>query len=259
MITQERLQNFVDLRLRYDKALREMEALEREIVELLAKGGEELLVGKVEAYLSLAGVGENRRKVIEAVKSYAPTGSEELAKAVWRRIVKTHEIPQYPSVIAKEIDTLKDELAKELLDGFVRELFGGWPSEEDEKVAEEQLQKAVMSARTQDEVADAFYRAVIVKTLRRLSDGVNADVNSALLDELHKYFNVEARKFVKASLEADIKKVLKKGKDRMATLLLEVYLLLKGVRGEKAKDVIEKALPVLRKTLDVSLVDELVR
>jgi len=229
-----------------------LEKAQRSIIEAMVAGDAEKLAAAVKDFASLVGGKEEVAEELVGALKEIPVADEQMAKSVWSVMLERSGLLSGANSASEKEKDIRRQIAQMVLKG----IFGAASTEEDEKVAEEQLREALEKAQSMDEVINACRTYIMVKANRKsqefgVSGQFDEDVLKATREEVLKRF----REAYKEELRKEIEARLKAGKDdRITKGLFELWAKEYG----KSADA-EKVYQVLAKTRDWELAEALLK
>jgi polyribonucleotide nucleotidyltransferase len=229
-----------------------IEKAQQSVIEAMVSGNAEKLATAVKDFVSLVGGEEEVAEELADALKEVPVEDERMAKSVWSVMLERSGLLSGANSVSEKEKNIRRQIAQMVLKG----IFGAASTEEDEKVAEEQLREALEKAKSMDEVINACRTYVMVKANRKaqefgISGQFDEDVLKATREEVLRRF----RQAYKKELRKEIEARLKAGKDdRITKGLFELWA---REYGKTAN--IEKVYQVLAKTRDWELAEALLK
>jgi hypothetical protein len=229
-----------------------IEKPQQSVIEAMVSGDAEKLATAVKDFASLVGGEEEVAEELADALKEVPVEDEQMAKSVWSVMLERSGLLSGANSVSEKEKDIRRQIAQMVLKG----IFGAASTEEDEKVAEEQLREALEKAKSVDEVINACRTYIMVKANRKAQEfGVSGqfdeDVLKATKEEVLRRF----RQAYKEELRKEIEARLKAGKDdRITKGLFELWA---REYGKTAN--IEKVYQVLAKTRDWELAEALLK
>jgi hypothetical protein len=229
-----------------------IEKAQQSVIEAMVSRDTEKLAAAVKDFTSLVGGEEEvAEELVDALKE-VPVVDEQMAKSVWSVMLGRSGLLSGAGSVSDKEKVIRRQIAQMVLKG----VFGAASTEEDEKVAEEQLKEALEKAKSMDEVINACRTYILVKANRKAQEfGVSGQFDEDVLEATRKEVLGRFRQAYKEELRKEIEARLRAGKDdRITKGLFELWAREYG----KSADV-EKAYQVLAKTRDWELAEVLLK
>jgi len=229
-----------------------LEKAQRSIIEAMVAGDAEKLAAAVKDFTSLVGGEEEVAKELAGALKEVPVSDERMAKSVWSVMLERSGLLKGLKARLEKEKDIRRQIAQMVLKG----IFGAASTEEDEKVAEEQLREALRKAQSMDEVINACRTYIMVKANRKAQEfGVSGQFDSEILEATRREVLERFKQSYKQELRKEIEARLKAGKDdRITKGLFELWAKEYGKSVDTAK-----AYQVLAKTRDWELVEALLK
>jgi hypothetical protein len=229
-----------------------LEKAQRSIIEAMVSGDAEKLAAAVKDFTSLVGGEEEVAKELADALKEIPVADEQMAKSVWSVMLERSGLLSGANSVSEKEKDIRRQIAQMVLKG----VFGAASTEEDEKVAEEQLREALEKAQSMDEVINACRTYIMVKANRKAQGfGVSGQFDEEVLEATKEEVLKRFREAYKEELRKEIEARLKAGKDdRITKGLFELWAKEYG----KSTDA-EKVYQVLAKTRDWELAEALLK
>jgi hypothetical protein len=252
MTWEQILKDAIDLAKERREFAEKIEKAQRSVIEAMLSGDAEKLAAAVKDFTSLVGGEEEvAEELVDALKEI-PVSDERMAKSVWSVMLeRSGLLSGLNSISGKEKD-IRRQVAQMVLKG----IFGAVSTQEDERVAEEQLREALAKAKSMDEVVNACRTYIMVKANRKVQEfGTSGQFDGEVLEATREEILRRFKKAYKEELRKEIDARLKAGKDdRVTKGLFELWA------KEYGRSVdIAKAYRVLAKTRDWELVEALLK
>jgi hypothetical protein len=225
---------------------------ERSVIEAMVAGDAEKLAAAVKEFASLVGGKEEVAEELADALKEIPIADERMAKSVWSVMLERSGLLGGLNLISEKEKDVRRQVAQMVLKG----IFGAVSTQEDEKVAEEQLREALAKAKSMDEVINACRAYIMVKANRKVQEfGVSGQFDNEVLEATREEVLRRFREAYKKELRKEIEARLKAGKDdRVTKGLFELWAKEYGRSVDTAK-----AYRVLAKTRDWELVEALLK
>jgi hypothetical protein len=234
------------------KIAKTLEKAERSVIEAMVSGDTKKLAAAVKEFASLVGGEEEVAEELADALKEIPVADERMAKSVWSVMLERSGLLSRTNSASEKEKDIRRQIAQMVLKG----IFGAVSTQEDEKVAEEQLREALAKAKSMDEVINACRTYIMVKANRKAQEfGVSGQFDNEVLEATREEVLRRFREAYKKDLRKEIEARLKAGKDdRVTEGLFELWAKEYGKSAE-----IDKAYQVLAKTRDWELVEVLLR
>jgi hypothetical protein len=229
-----------------------IEKAQQSVIEAMVSGDAEKLAAAVKDFASLVGGEEEvAEELVDALKE-VPVIDEQMAKSVWSVMLERSGLLSGAGSVSEKEKVIRRQIAQMVLKG----IFGAASTEEDEKVAEEQLKEALEKAKSMDEVINACRTYILVKANRKAQEfGVSGQFDEDVLEATREEVLRRFRQAYKEELRKEIEARLRAGKDdRITKGLFELW----AREYSKSADV-EKVYQVLAKTRDWELAEVLLK
>lgn len=252
MTWEQILKDAINLAKERKEITEKIEKAQRSVIEAMVAGDAEKLTGAVKDFASLVGgEGEVAEELADALKEI-PVADERMAKSVWSVMLERSGLLKGANSVSEKERDIRRQIAHMVLKG----VFGAASTEEDEKVAEEQLREALEKAKSMDEVINACRTYIMVKANRKVQGlGVSGQFDEEVLRATKEEVLKRFRQAYKQELQKEIEARLRAGKDDKITKgLFELWVKEYGKSVDTAK-----AYQVLAKTRDWELVEALLK
>jgi hypothetical protein len=253
MTWEQILKDAIDLAKEKRELAEKIEKAQQSVIEAMVSGDAEKLAAAVKDFASLVGGEEEVAEELADALKEIPVADEQMAKSVWSVMLeRSGLLGKAEKATSEKERSIRHQIAQVVLKG----IFGAASTEEDEKVAEEQLKEALEKAKSMDEVINACRTYIMVKANREAqkfgaSGQFDEDVLKATREEVLRRF----RQAYKKELRKEIEARLKAGKDdRITKGLFELW----AKEYSKSADA-EKVYQVLAKTRDWELAEALLK
>ena len=252
-MTWERILNSaIDLAKERREFAEKIEKAQRSVIEAMISGDAEKLAAAVKDFTSLVGGEEEvAEELVDALKEI-PVADERMAKSVWSVMLERSGLLSRTNSASEKEKDIRRQVAQMVLKG----IFGAVSTQEDEKVAEEQLREALRKAKSMDEVVNACRTYIMVKANRKVQEfGVSGQFDNEVLEATREEVLRRFREAYKKELRKEIEARLRAGKDdRITKGLFELWAKEYGSSVDT-----DKAYQVLAKTRDWELVEALLK
>jgi len=252
MTWEQILNSAIDLAKERREFAEKIEKAQRSVIEAMISGDAEKLAAAVKDFTSLVGGEEEvAEELVDALKEI-PVADERMAKSVWSVMLERSGLLSGLNSISEKERDIRRQVAQMVLKG----VFGAVSTQEDEKVAEEQLREALRKAKSMDEVINACRTYIMVKANRKVQEfGVSGQFDNEVLEATREEVLRRFREAYKKELRKEIEARLRAGKDdRITKGLFELWAKEYSSSVDTAK-----AYEVLAKTRDWELVEALLK
>ena len=252
MTWEQILNSAIDLAKERREFAEKIEKAQRSVIEAMISGDAEKLAAAVKDFTSLVGGEEEvAEELVDALKEI-PVADERMAKSVWSVMLERSGLLSGLNSISEKERDIRRQVAQMVLKG----VFGAVSTQEDEKVAEEQLREALRKAKSMDEVINACRTYIMVKANRKVQEfGVSGQFDNEVLEATREEVLRRFREAYKKELRKEIEARLRAGKDdRITKGLFELWAKEYSSSVDTAK-----AYQVLAKTRDWELVEALLK
>ena len=252
MTWEQILNSAIDLAKERREFAEKIEKAQRSVIEAMISGDAEKLAAAVKDFTSLVGGEEEvAEELVDALKEI-PVADERMAKSVWSVMLERSGLLSGLNSISEKERDIRRQVAQMVLKG----VFGAVSTQEDEKVAEEQLREALRKAKSMDEVINACRTYIMVKANRKVQEfGVSGQFDNEVLEATREEVLRRFREAYKKELRKEIEARLRAGKDdRITKGLFELWAKEHGSSVDTAK-----AYEVLAKARDWELVEALLK
>jgi polyribonucleotide nucleotidyltransferase len=229
-----------------------IEKAQQSVIEAMVSGDAEKLATAVKDFVSWVGGEEEVAEELADALKEIPVVDEQMAKSVWSVMLERSGLLSGTNSVSEKEKDIRRQIAQMVLKG----IFGAASTEEDERVAEEQLREALEKAKSVDEVVNACRTYIMVKANRKAQEfGVSGQFDEDVLEATREEVLRRFRQAYKKELRKEIEARLKAGKDdRITKGLFELWA---REYGKSAN--VEKVYQVLAKTRDWELAEALLK